>query len=75
MSRSERKRFTVNELALYFGVHRNTVRAWLKVGGTDLHDPVDVLRFLTVQIPRQIAQRSGKGAENGLVEGHDEEEA
>lgn len=41
---NKRKRFTIEELALYFGVHRNTMSKRLK--GVDLRDPSSMIEFL-----------------------------
>lgn len=61
-----RKRFTIEELAIYFGVHRNTMRKWLKDGNVDLRDVTSVLDFITVQNLRDNAQSEVIVAQMGV---------
>lgn len=54
------KRFTVQELALFYGVHRNTMAKILRSEGVDLADPVSVLRF--------VVQKGGDFAQEEMLE-------
>ena len=42
----DRRRFTIDELALFFGKHRNTMSAWVKKYDVDLYDASSVLKFV-----------------------------
>jgi TctA family transporter len=44
--KAKRKRFTIGELALFYGVHRNTMREMIRKEGTELDDPASVLSFI-----------------------------
>jgi hypothetical protein len=61
-----RKRFTIEELAIYYGVHRNTMGKWIKDGGVDLSDVTSVLDFIIVQNDRDNAQSKVLIAEMGV---------